>query len=74
MSLWIPSPQRWTETLASLAVAPASSWKKGQMSGRRLLTPQTYDKRIAHDLAFPRLGEESERMNFLDCASTAGWL
>jgi len=74
MSSWIPSPRQWTETLGSLAVAPASSWKKGQMSGRGLLAPQTYDKRIAHDLAIPRLGEEFERMNFLDCASTAGWL
>jgi hypothetical protein len=39
-----------------------------------LLAPQTYDKRIAHDRAIPRLGEESEWMDFLDCASTAGWL
>ncbi len=74
MSSWIPSPRQWTETLASLAVAPASPLKNGQMSGRGLLAPQTYDKRIAHDLAIPRLGEESEWMNFLDCASTAGWL
>jgi hypothetical protein len=39
-----------------------------------LLTPQTFDKRIARDLEFPQLAEEFQWMNFLDCASTAGWL
>ncbi len=35
---------------------------------------ETYDERIAHDLAFPRLGEEFEWMNSRRRASTADWL